>query len=227
WMIRIAYVIGLSIGVHLMNILAIPAIAMLYYYKKYNASIKGVIYTLAISLLIIFFFQEVIISGIFEGAAMIEMVFVNTFGAPFNVGAILYFLAFFGLLIYGVYYTHQQNKPIFNTILLSFIVIWIGYSSFAIILIRSAADPPMDENNPEDLITLVSYLNREQYGSRPLLYGQYWNAPLDSDKPKRDGETVYMKGYVVKRNGIRTASFNSYAKAKNFVKKKKQQNFKE
>ncbi len=99
-------------------------------------------------------------------------------------------LLLIGLIVYGIYYTHKHKKVILNTILLAVTVILIGYSSYAMLVIRSAADTPLDENDPEDLFSLLYYLNREQYGDRPLFYGQYFNAPILGSKP---GKPSYYK----------------------------------
>ncbi len=223
YIVLIFFIIGLSIGVHLMNILAIPAIALVYYFRKYQFSVQGLLLSLVISGAIIIIFQVVVITGIFEMAGWFERVMVNQVGAPFNLGAAIYFLLLFGLIIYGLYYTQRNMKPLSNLIILSLAVILLGYSSYTMILIRSSADPPIDENNPENLLTLVSYLKREQYGSRPIFYGQYWNAP------RVDNEVVgksYMKGYKVKREG-RSKSIVAYQErfdAKNYVEDHPNQN---
>ncbi len=220
WLLLIAFAIGLSIGVHLLNILAIPAICMVYYFRKYEASWKGGLTAFAISAAIILFFQVIIIVQIFDTAGWFERIITNTFDLPFNIGAVIYFLVLFGAIAYGIYYTHQKGKVILNTILLAFLLILLGYSSFLTILIRSSADPPMDQNDPEDLISFVSYVKREQYGQRPILYGQYFNAPLDPQKPRMDGEPDYMKAHVVKKHGRRLKAFKNPHAASEFVKEK-------
>jgi hypothetical protein len=213
----LAFIIGLSIGVHLMNLLAIPAIALVYYFRKYEFSVQSFLIALVISGAIIILFQALVITGIFEWAGWFERIMVNNMGAPFNLGAILYFLILFGLIVYGLYYTQRMMKPRANLIILSLLVILLGYSSYMTILIRSAADPPIDENNPENLLTLVSYLKREQYGSRPVFYGQYWNAPIE--KTRSRGKS-YMKGYQVKREsgGKALVTYQSRYDAEQYVK---------
>jgi hypothetical protein len=112
-------------------------------------------------------------------------------GLPFDPGIIVFMLLFIGGLIYGIYYTQKKKKELLNTALLALAFILIGYASYSIILIRSSYDPPIDENDPEDVISFVSYLKREQYGSRPLLYGQYFDAEVvDQEK----GAPVYVRG---------------------------------
>lgn len=194
WIILIAYLIGLSIGVHLLNLLAIPAIVFIYYFKKFeNVNQKGLIITGILSIVILGGIQAGIIPMIVSLAAKFELLFVNTLGMPFNSGIIVYGILLIGGIVFGLRYTAQKVKPILNTVILCFTVILIGYSSFFVLIIRSQANPPMDENNPENAINLLSYLNREQYGSWPVLYGQYFSAPLDVQQPYKDGSPVYTQ----------------------------------
>lgn len=178
WLILIAYLMGLSIGVHLLNLLAIPAIVFVYYFRKYKVSTKGLIYTSIIAVLILGMVQYGIIMGFVDLAAKFELLFVNSFGLPYSSGIIFYILLVVGGIVYGIYYSIQKKKILLNNILTILAVILIGYSSYGMILIRSGANPPIDENNPENVFALLSYLNREQYGDRPLFYGQYYNAPV-------------------------------------------------
>ncbi len=177
WLILIAYMMGLSIGVHLLNLLAIPAIVLIYYFRKYKVTTKGVIAAIGISGIILGGIMYVLIPGLIKMATIFERIFVNGFGMSYFSGVFIYLFILFSLLIYGIVRTTQKQKAVFNTILLIVTVITIGYSSYALVLIRSAANPPMDQNNPENMFNLLSYLNREQYGDNPLLYGQYFNAP--------------------------------------------------
>ncbi len=194
WIILIAYLIGLSIGVHLLNLLAIPAIVFIYYFKKYDTvTRRGLIITSAIAIVILGGIQGGIIPMIVKLAAKIEVFAVNTIGLPFNSGTIIYGLLLIGGIVFGLRYTAQKVKPILNTVILCFAVILIGYSSFLILVIRSQANTPMDENNPENAVNLLSYLNREQYGSWPVLYGQYFSAPVDPKKGYDDGNPVYTQ----------------------------------
>jgi len=176
WIIFIAYMMGLSIGVHLLNLLAIPAIVFVYYFKKYNPTKHGIIYATLISLAILGSIMYGIIPGIVKIASKFELLFVNGMGMPFNTGVLIYIILLASAVIYAIYYSIQKSKVLLNTILLSFVVIMIGYSSFTMIVIRSVAKPPMNENQPDNVFALLSYLNREQYGDRPLVYGKYFNA---------------------------------------------------
>ncbi len=203
WILLIAYLMGLSIGVHLLNLLAIPAIVLVYYFKKYTPTAKGVIFALLIS--------GVILGGIIYGiipmtvkvASVFELLFVNWFGLPYKTGFFTFALLVFVGLIWGINYSYQRNKVVLNTVLLSVALIIFGYTSYAMIVIRSLANPPMDQNNPEQMFSLLSYLNREQYGDRPLFYGQVYSAPAISSTPKvsyrqKDGRYVeFVNGYNI------------------------------
>lgn len=177
WIILIAFLIGLSIGVHMLNLLAIPAIAFVVYFKKYKASAKGVLITVIVSMLVLSIVMYVIIPGIVSLSTAFELFFVNSMGMPFNSGTIIYFVLLTGLIVLGIYLTNKYKAVLMNTIILSFIFILIGYSSFFLLIIRANENPPINENSPEDAIALLSYLNREQYGSWPKFYGQYYTAP--------------------------------------------------
>ena len=182
WLILIAYLMGLSIGVHLLNLLAIPAIVLVYYYKKYTPTPKGTVLALLASVGILVFVMYGIIPGVVKLAAMFELLFVNGIGLPFNSGILIYVALLIGLVVWGIRYTSKKGKVLWNTVVVMVTVILIGYSSFATILIRSSVNPPMDENSPDHAFSLLSYLNREQYGDRPLLYGQNFNAPITDFK---------------------------------------------
>ena len=226
WLILIAYLTGLSIGVHLLNLLCIPAIVLVYYYKKNpNADLKGSLLALAGSGVLVAAVLYGIVPGVVKVGGWFELLFVNSLGMPFNTGLIVYIILLAAAIIWGVYesYTERSRKlmnisflvtiamlgiPFYghgfgsiviglivlgalaaylfakldakwqisartlNTALLCIMMIMVGYSSYALIVIRSAANTPMDQNSPEDIFTLGEYLGREQYGTRPLFYGQ-------------------------------------------------------
>ena len=199
WLIMIAYMMGLSIGVHLLNLVTIPALALIYYFKKYkNVTVPGLIAALGVGGAFIILINNIVIPGLPSMAGSFEIYFVNSLGLPFNSGLITFLVLLIGGLIFGIVYSERSQKLILNTTLLAITFILIGYSSYTVVLIRSNYDTPIDENNPEDLINYVSYLKREQYGNRPLLKGQYFTADLISQKK---GDPVYMKGeeeYVIK-----------------------------
>jgi hypothetical protein len=191
WLLLIFYMMGLSIGVHLMNLVTIPALCLIYYFKKYKPGVWGIVATSLISLLIIFFIDSIIIPGLPTVAGGFEIFFVNSLGLPFGSGAIFFALLLLGGLVFGIRFSQQNNRPILNTFLLATAFILIGYSSYAMVVIRSNFNPPINENDPSDVMSFVRYLKREQYGSRPLLYGQYFTAQVVGYD---EGEPVYVKG---------------------------------
>lgn len=243
WLILIAYLTGLSIGVHLLNLLCIPAIVLVYYYKKNpNANLKGSMCALCGAMVIIAAVLYGIVPGIVKVGGWFELLFVNNLGMSFNTGLIIYIIIMAAALIWGVYESYTMNSrkkmnlsflltlgllgiPFYghgwgsviigiivlgiiaaylfanidekyrisartmNTTLLALMMIVVGYSSYAVIVIRSSANTPMDQNSPEDIFTLGEYLGREQYGTRPLFYGQTY-----ASKPalkQVDGGCVY------------------------------------
>ncbi len=197
WFILIAYMMGLSIGVHLLNLVTIPAMGLIYYFHKHETTTKGIIATFLISGAIIVLVLVGIIPGIPSLAGSFEVFFVNNIGLPFGSGVIILSLLVIGGIVYGIIYSVKKEKPLLNTAMLCLTFILIGYASYALIVIRSNFNPPIDENNPDNIISVVSYLKREQYGSRPLLYGQYFDAELVDQK---EGDPVYERGkseYVI------------------------------
>lgn len=193
WLVFIAYIIGLSVGVHLLNLLAIPAIVFVYYFRKYEVTRKGIIVALTASVAILGVVMYGIIPGVVTVASWFELLFVNSFGLPFHSGILFYILAIIAAIAFGIWYTEKKKKVLWNTVILGLTVILIGYSSFALIIIRSSAQPPMDQNSPNDAFSLLSYLNREQYGERPLLYGQYFNSPLNPQDRYIEGKAIYSQ----------------------------------
>jgi len=220
WIILIAYLMGLSVGVHLLNLLAIPAMAFVYYFKKYKVTPKGIFFTFLISVLILGAIQAVIIPKSVGLGGLFELLFVNSMGLPFNSGLIFYFILLTLAFVFGLRYAHQKRKPLLQMSILSVLVILIGYSTIFVITIRSSANPPMDENDPSDVFTLQSYLNREQYGDRPLLFGQYWNTPIDYNNSRKDGKPVRMKAYTVRSKGGKRnlKTFKFKFDAENYIK---------
>ena len=238
WLILITYITGLSIGVHLLNLLCVPAIVLVYYYKRFpDADLKGSLIALLISGVIFVAILYGIVPGIITVGGWFELFFVNTLGMPFNTGEIIYIILLVAIVIWAIYETYKDHLnrqniaflaavamlgiPFYgygikafiigvivlvalwfvlkirrkkdflvtahakNTILLCMLMMMIGYSSYALIVIRSSANTPMDQNSPEDIFTLGSYLSREQYGDRPLFYGQAYTSQVQFD---RDGE---------------------------------------
>ena len=215
WLILIAYLMGLSIGVHLLNLLCIPAIAFVYYFKRYTPTVKGVLMTFVVSAIILGTIQAVIIPGIVKVAGSFELLFVNSMGLPFNTGNVIYGALLIGLIVWGIRWTQRNGHVLWNTVILGVTVILVGYSTYAMIVIRSTANPPIDENNPENVFNLLSYLNREQYGDRPLLMGQFWGSPYSSER--KDGSPVYTATYRVKKGGRAVQNFYDRWSAAHFV----------
>ncbi|HNX44901.1 MAG TPA: DUF2723 domain-containing protein [Bacteroidales bacterium] len=243
WILLIAFLVGLSIGVHLLNLLTIPAIGLVIYFRKYKANWKGIVYTLIISFFVLAFIMWWLIPWTVALAGKYEIAFVNNLGLPFNTGTIFYFVLLIGTLVWGVRFTYRDNhtiaeyivggamllllsifswisflaflavvgaylwyrqsstagskrnqlRSLVNTGILSIAFMLIGYSSFFMLVIRANANTPINENDPSDAVSLLSYLNREQYGSWPIFYGQYYNAPLDPQHPMKDGSPIYVK----------------------------------
>jgi len=193
WLIMIGYLTGLAIGVHLLNLLTIPAIVFVFYYKKYPFTTKGFIISGFLALFLTGFILWGLIPGLLEMAFKFELLFTNGLGMPFNTGSIIYFILLFALIIFGLYFTHKKGKVVYNTIILFITVIIIGYSSFTTVVIRANANTPLDENNPDCVFNLESYLNRDQYGDTPLITGQYYNAPLDPQQPYIKDKVWYVQ----------------------------------
>jgi hypothetical protein len=191
WLVLIFYMIGLSIGIHRLNLVTLPALGLIFYFKKYKLSIWGVIATLLISGFLILFINDLIIPGLPTIAGNFEIFFVNTLHLPFGSGVIVISLIIIAALTYGILYSQKKQKEVLNTFLLSTAFILIGYSSYALVVIRSNYHTPINENDPKDIMSFVSYLNREQYGSRPLLYGEYFTSQPIGIK---EGAPTYKKG---------------------------------
>ena len=176
WLILLAYLVGLSIGVHLLNLVALPAIAFVYYFKKYDPNPMGMAITFVVSAVMIVVVMSGIITGLPTIASSVEVFFVNSLGLPFGSGIIFFVLALLSGLIFGIYYSIKAKKVLLNISLLAVAFILIGYSSYAVIVIRSQFQPTIDMNDPENIMTFTSYLKREQYGDRPLLKGPVYTA---------------------------------------------------
>lgn len=191
WLLLIAYLMGLSIGVHLLNLLAIPAICFVYYFKKHEVSRNGIIYTILASLGILVFVQYGIIPGVPTLASKFDLLFVNSLGLPFGSGNAFFLTVLVGAIAYGIWYTQKQGKVLLNTALLAVTFIMVGFSSYTMIVIRSHANPSINMNNPSNIFSLVSYINREQYGDRPLVKGPYFTAEVVDQE---QGSMKYRKG---------------------------------
>ena len=186
WIVLIAYLMGLSIGVHILNLLCIPALVFIYYFRK-TATVtwRGIALSTLVSGAMIVFVNNIIIPYTVWIGAQIDTLFVNTFGLPVNSGITLFALALIIGLGWAAWAAHKRGRVLLNIILLSTTMILVGYSSYASVTIRAAANPPMNSNNPNNPHALLSLLNRDQYGDRPLLYGAQYSAPPEGVKEKR------------------------------------------
>ena len=255
WLVLIAYLTGLSIGVHLLNLLCLPAIVLVFYYRKNpNANLKGSLWALVASFILVAAVLYGIVPGIVKVGGWFELFFTNTLKMPFNTGLIIYIFCLIAIVLWAIWETQAQRsrkrmnisyllaigmlgipfyghgwssliigiivlacvafvinrtiegKPlvsprVMNTSLLCMLMIMIGYSTYAVIVIRSTANPPMDQNSPEDVFTLGQYLNREQYGTRPLFYGPAYTSRMELEAtdegycvPKtKQGAPVYQR----------------------------------
>ena len=178
WIILIAFIMGLGLGIHRLNLLVLPVLIFVFYFRKYEVTRKGVIYTLLISVALLWLMVFVLLPGVPKVAGWFELLFVNVIGLPYNSGLILFVILLGGLLIFGIRYSIQSKRVILNYAMTAITVIMIGYSSYAVIMIRSSARPPMNQNNPSDIFSLSYYINMEQYGSSPKIYGNYYSAPV-------------------------------------------------
>ena len=191
WIVFIAFMMGLSTGVHLLNLLAIPAIVFMIYFRKYAVTLPGLLITGIISIFILGGIQYGIIPGIVKTAAWFELLFVNDLGFGFYSGATVFLVLLTIFTVVFLVLTRRLGMVTAHLAALSFAVMMIGYFSYGVILVRSQADTPMDENNPENMFSMLSYLNREQYGQQPLIYGPYFNSPRDPETPYIVGDSIY------------------------------------
>ncbi|MCX6215861.1 DUF2723 domain-containing protein [Spirosoma sp.] len=191
WLIFIAYLTGLSIGVHLLNLVTLPALALIYYFKKYpKPTFWGGATAFGIGLVILGIINSGIIPGLPGMAFAFERFFVNTLGLPFTSGAIVFTVVFLGAIVYGIIWSARQKRVILNTSLLALAFVLIGYASYMQVLVRADFNPPINENDPSDELNFLSYLRREQYGSRSLLYGPVFTArPID----QKQGAAMWKK----------------------------------
>lgn len=193
WLVLIALLIGISIGTHLLSLLVIPAVAFIYYFKKYEKpTLLGGFIAFLSGFVILTFVQNFLIPGVPKLMSVFDLFFVNTLSFGFGVGSMVAIILIIATVIAGIVYSKLKNKKNLNLAFVSLAYILLGYSSYAMVVIRSSANPPIDMNNPADPFNLLSYINREQYGDRPLLYGPYFNAgrPINAEEKG----TIYTKG---------------------------------
>ncbi len=212
WIVLIAYCMGLSIGVHILNLLTIPTLVFIYYFRKTErVTLRGIVGATLVAGAILLFVNNIIIPYTVYLGAMVDLFAVNTLGLPVNTGMALFSLALIGGMGYLSWYTHRRGKVVLNIALLSVTMILVGFSSYASMTIRAAVNPPMNSNNPNNPHALLSVLNRDQYGDRPLLYGPYYSAPVEGFKEK----TFY---YLDEDGKYKTASsITGYTHAPEFM----------
>ena len=205
WIVFIAYIIGLSIGIHLLNLLSIPAIAMVYYFRRgKNITVGNAIITFLIGAAIIVLVQYGIRGYTVEIAAYFDLFFVNSLGMGFWSGAFFFFFILVAVIVGGIWYSIKYKKPLLNLALLCIAFIYFGYSSFAYIPIRATAGPDLDNSHPDNAFTMYGYLNRIQYGENPLLFGQYFDAKVVD---QTEGNIIYRKGKTKYENAGRKTNY--------------------
>lgn len=219
WMVLIMFLLGLAIGVHLLGILVIPAIAYIVAHQiKSENNFKIFLITGVIGIVILAFVQNAIIPGTIAIASKIEIFSRDNLKLPFNFGAVFFFVALTVLLVLGLMYTKRKGWVVGNTVVLSLVVFLIGYGSFATIVIRSNANPPLDENNPENLVTLHAFLKREQYGTWPLASGPYFNSKTKPVNQYGDRSPNYDRRWgVLTKSGALVTSFKEKREADKYV----------
>lgn len=199
WLLLIAYLMGLSVGIHLLNLLAIPALTMVYYFRRYEPTRNGTIIAFLIGCALLGLVQFGVLQGLPIIASKLDLMFVNSFGMPFDTGAFVFILLLIAVLVWAVIFMKRKGWYLAHTGMLCLVFIVIGFTSYLAPMIRSRADTPVDMTNPDNAISLVSYIQREQFGSQPLLFGpDFDKRPIKYDlKGKRyvrstkDGKDYY------------------------------------
>ena len=193
WLILISLLVGVAIGVHLLNLLTVPAIFYVVYFKKWpKTTWKGFIVTGVLSVITLGVILWGIIPGIVNVDSAVDVFFVNTLGLPFNSGTIFFFTVLAAAVVWGLWFTQKKNKPIVNAAILSFAMLVIGYSTFFVLVIRANTNTPLNENAPKDAVSMRAYLGREQYGDTPLFTGQFYTAGAPTGV--EEGYTKYIRG---------------------------------
>ena len=195
WLILIAYLLGLAMGVHFMAILTIPAVCFVYYFNRFKNSRERFILANLIIAAILFLTYSVFFPSILRIFGWLEIFFVNSFGLPFHSGTLVAGCILIAASVFFLKRTADKGKQHWNTIVLAAVFMIIGFSSWLMLPIRANADTPINENDPSDAISLLAYYNREQYGSLPTFYGPYFNAKLDKKEPYKQGPAMYEKNY--------------------------------
>ena len=216
WLLLIAYLTGLSVGIHILVFLTIPSVVMIYFYKKFpEVNWKKWVLANAASIGILALVFAVIIPFVLSLFGWLEITAVNSLSMPKNSGSFIAVLLLGGFIYFGIRWAKRNNRPLISQGIHALVFLLIGYSSFIVLAVRSNANTPIDENNPEDAMALLSYYNRDQYGDWPILFGQSFNSQLDSKKPYTDGPPAYAFSkesgeYEITNNG--KASKPNYSK---------------
>ena len=237
WLLFIMFMLGLAIGVHLLGILVVPAISFVIYFRYSDkVDFKGIMLVGLLSLIVLVFIQEGVIPGSIDLASAFEIGFVNSLGLPFFSGAIFFFAALIALFLFLIRYSKRKKNRILYSSVMGLILLMIGYGSFAVIVIRSNANTPLDENDPENLVTFHSYLKRDQYGSAPLLFGNAWNSKENGGrfdvKPNGsvswtahadnslwdDQNPIHLRRFVVSKDGVVIKAFKDEQRAIDYAK---------
>jgi hypothetical protein len=182
WVILIAYLMGLGLGVHRLNLLIIPVFVFVYYFKKYELTTRNFVKATLFAVILLWLMVFILMPGIPAVAGWFELFFVNVIGLSYNTGVVIYMVILYAGLAFGIYFSIKKSKVILNYALTALTVLIIGYSSYAMIMIRSSARPPMNQNNPSDVFSLSYYINMKQYGSSPKIFGNYYSSPVTDVK---------------------------------------------
>lgn len=230
WILLIFFMLGLAIGVHLLGILVVPAIGyMIYFRVKEEVNLKGILLTVIISIFALGFIQEGIIPGSIAMASNFEVAFVNSLGLPFFSGTVFFFILLIFACVFLVRWARKKGNTLVYNSMMGLVFLLIGYSSFAVIVIRSNANTPLDENDPENLVTLHSYLKREQYGSAPIFFGNYWNSFRNGEEMTENGARVlsndawkdlsayYLRRFVITEGDVEVKAFTKESDAQKWV----------
>ncbi len=219
WILLIMFLLGLAIGVHLLGILVVPAIAFVIYFRYVEkVTLVGIVLTGILSIVILGFIQTAVIPGTIAMASSFEISFVNSMGMPFYAGTIFFFVFLVAICVFVLRFARKRGFRVLYSSMMGLIFLLIGYGSFAVIVIRSNANTPLDENDPENLVTLRAYLEREQYGSAPILFGQHWNSKENERDLYDDLGPTYLRRFVVVQNDTDVKAFKDEKRANAFAK---------
>lgn len=222
WLLLIMFMLGLAIGVHLLGILVVPAIAFVIYFRYVEkVNIVGIMLVGILSIVILGFIQTAVIPGTIAMASSFEISFVNSMGMPFYAGTIFFFVFLVAVCVFVLRFARKRGFRVLYSSMMGLIFLLVGYGSFAVIVIRSNANTPLDENDPENLVTLRAYLEREQYGTAPILFGQYWNSKENDPQEFDDLGPTYLRRFVVVQNDTDVKAFKDEKRANAYAKKVK------